>query len=58
MWRHVCLNPFVDLPHSAVRFNLVNNAGIRKHEKADKASAARWNEILNINLMSYAPDGE
>jgi len=33
---------------------LVNNAGIRKYEKVDEASAASWNEILNINLMSYA----
>jgi len=33
---------------------LVNNAGIRKYEKIDEASAASWNEILNVNLMSYA----
>jgi 2-hydroxycyclohexanecarboxyl-CoA dehydrogenase len=33
---------------------LINNAGIRKYEKIDEASAASWNEILNINLMSYA----
>ena len=33
---------------------LVNNAGIRKYEKIDEASPASWNEILNINLMSYA----
>lgn len=33
---------------------LVNNAGIRKYEKIDQASAASWNEILNVNLMSYA----
>ena len=33
---------------------LVNNAGIRKYERIDEASAASWNEILNINLMSYA----
>ena len=33
---------------------LVNNAGIRKYEKIDEASATSWNEILNINLMSYA----
>ena len=33
---------------------LVNNAGIRKYEKVDEASAASWNEILNVNLMSYA----
>src|SRR5438552_9396362 len=32
---------------------LINNAGIRKYEKVDEASAASWNEILNINLMSY-----
>src|SRR5438552_14116981 len=25
---------------------LVNNAGIRKYEKVDEASAASWNEIL------------
>src|SRR6202008_154744 len=33
---------------------LVNNAGIRKYEKIDEASAASWNEILNVNLRSYA----
>ncbi len=33
---------------------LVNNAGIRKYEKIDEASGASWNEILNINLLSYA----
>jgi NAD(P)-dependent dehydrogenase (short-subunit alcohol dehydrogenase family) len=33
---------------------LVNNAGIRKYEKVDEASAASWNEILSVNLMSYA----
>jgi 2-hydroxycyclohexanecarboxyl-CoA dehydrogenase len=33
---------------------LINNAGIRKYEKIDEASAASWNEILNVNLMSYA----
>jgi 2-hydroxycyclohexanecarboxyl-CoA dehydrogenase len=32
---------------------LVNNAGIRKYEKVDEASAASWNEILGVNLMSY-----
>ena len=32
---------------------LVNNAGIRKYEKIDEASAASWNEILGVNLMSY-----
>src|SRR5260221_3463630 len=32
---------------------LVNNAGIRKYEKVDEASAASWNEIVSINLMSY-----
>src|SRR4029077_4667768 len=32
---------------------LVNNAGIRKYEKVDAASAASWNEILSVNLMSY-----
>src|SRR3954447_9221540 len=32
---------------------LVNNAGIRKYEKVDEASAASWNEILSVNLMSY-----
>ncbi|HEX4617109.1 MAG TPA: SDR family oxidoreductase [Stellaceae bacterium] len=32
---------------------LVNNAGIRKYEKVDQASAASWNEILGVNLMSY-----
>src|SRR4029079_1385113 len=34
--------------------SLVNNAGIRKYEKIDEASAASWNEILSVNLMSYA----
>src|SRR6202008_518971 len=33
---------------------LINNAGIRKYEKVDEASAASWNEILDVNLMSYA----
>jgi NAD(P)-dependent dehydrogenase (short-subunit alcohol dehydrogenase family) len=33
---------------------LINNAGIRKYEKVDEASVASWNEILNINLLSYA----
>ncbi len=33
---------------------LVNNAGIRKYEKVDEASAASWNEILQVNLLSYA----
>jgi len=32
---------------------LINNAGIRKYEKVDVASAASWNEILSVNLMSY-----
>ena len=32
---------------------LINNAGIRKYEKVDEASAASWNEYLRINLMSY-----
>jgi len=32
---------------------LVNNAGIRKYEKVDEASAASWNEIIGVNLMSY-----
>jgi 2-hydroxycyclohexanecarboxyl-CoA dehydrogenase len=32
---------------------LINNAGIRKYEKVDEASAASWNEILDVNLMSY-----
>src|ERR1700684_165112 len=33
---------------------LVNNAGIRKYEKVDEASAESWDEILSVNLMSYA----
>src|ERR1700719_3604982 len=33
---------------------LINNAGIRKYEKVDEASAESWNEILSVNLMSYA----
>ncbi|MBS0220414.1 MAG: SDR family oxidoreductase [Proteobacteria bacterium] len=32
---------------------LINNAGIRKYEKVDEASAANWNEILSVNLMSH-----
>src|SRR3984893_7658797 len=32
---------------------LINNAGIRKYEKVEEASAASWNEILSVNLMSY-----
>src|SRR6267154_2264991 len=32
---------------------LINNAGIRKYEKVEEASAASWNEILNVNLLSY-----
>jgi NAD(P)-dependent dehydrogenase (short-subunit alcohol dehydrogenase family) len=32
---------------------LINNAGIRKYEKVDEVSAASWNEILDVNLMSY-----
>ena len=33
---------------------LINNAGIRKYEKVDEASAESWNEILDVNLKSYA----
>jgi 2-hydroxycyclohexanecarboxyl-CoA dehydrogenase len=33
---------------------LVNNAGIRKYEKVDEASEESWNEILNVNLKSFA----
>ena len=33
---------------------LINNAGIRKYEKIDEASAASWKEILDVNLLSYA----
>ena len=32
---------------------LINNAGIRKYEKVDEASAASWSQMLNVNLMSY-----
>src|SRR5438045_8000834 len=32
---------------------LINNAGIRKYEKVDEASAASWNEILSVNLKGY-----
>jgi NAD(P)-dependent dehydrogenase (short-subunit alcohol dehydrogenase family) len=32
---------------------LINNAGIRKYEKADEASAASWKEILDVNLKSF-----
>src|SRR6516225_860435 len=28
---------------------LINNAGIRKYEKVDEASAASWKEILDVN---------
>src|ERR1700730_11480329 len=30
---------------------LINNAGIRKYEKVDEASAASWQEILDVNLL-------
>ena len=30
---------------------LINNAGIRKYEKVDEASAGGWNEILSVNLI-------
>ena len=33
---------------------LINNAGIRKYEKVDEASAESWDEILNVNLKSFA----
>jgi NAD(P)-dependent dehydrogenase (short-subunit alcohol dehydrogenase family) len=43
---------------AAARFGrldiLVNNAGIRKYETVDQAGTASWNEILNVNLLSYA----
>src|SRR3979409_2668991 len=32
---------------------LINNAGIRKYEKVDEATAASWNEILAVNLLRY-----
>jgi NAD(P)-dependent dehydrogenase (short-subunit alcohol dehydrogenase family) len=32
---------------------LINNAGIRKYEKVEEASAASWKEILDVNLMGY-----
>jgi 2-hydroxycyclohexanecarboxyl-CoA dehydrogenase len=32
---------------------LINNAGIRKYEKVDEASAASWKEIPDVNLMGY-----
>src|SRR5438045_7956512 len=32
---------------------LITYDGIRQYEKVDEASAASWNEILNVNLMSY-----
>src|SRR5215469_6314994 len=32
---------------------LINNAGIRKYETVDQASAASWNEILSVNLLGY-----
>ena len=37
---------------------LINNAGIRKYEKVDEASAASWKEILDVNLMSYRTSRE
>jgi NAD(P)-dependent dehydrogenase (short-subunit alcohol dehydrogenase family) len=33
---------------------LVNNAGIRKYEKVDEASNESWNEVLDVNLKSFA----
>jgi hypothetical protein len=42
-----------DRLENVARDILVNNAGIRKYEKVDEASAASWNEILSVNLMSY-----
>jgi len=33
---------------------LVNNAGIRKYQTVVEASAESWDEILNVNLKSYA----
>jgi len=33
---------------------LVNNAGIRKYEKVDEASEAAWDEVLDVNLKSFA----
>ena len=33
---------------------LINNAGIRKYEKVDEASAESWNEILSVNLIGDA----
>ena len=41
------------MPRRSSGDSLVNNAGIRKYEKVDEATAASWNEILNVNLMSY-----
>jgi NAD(P)-dependent dehydrogenase (short-subunit alcohol dehydrogenase family) len=35
------------------KFGRLDNAGIRKFEKVDEASAASWNEILNVNLIGY-----
>src|ERR1700686_5155423 len=47
--------PFVNgAPQKFDRLDiLINTAGIRKYEKVDEASAASWNEILSVNLMSY-----
>ena len=43
---------------AAARFGrldiLVNNAGIRKYETVDVASRDSWQEILNVNLLSFA----
>ena len=33
---------------------LVNNAGIRKYQSVTEASKESWDEILAVNLMSYA----
>src|SRR5580700_10321373 len=43
-----------DVGTEAARLDfLINNAGIRKYEKVDEASAASWKEILDVNLMGY-----
>jgi 2-hydroxycyclohexanecarboxyl-CoA dehydrogenase len=46
------------IQHAVERFGrlniLVNNAGIRMYQTAVEATAESWDEILRINLMSYA----
>ena len=55
----VCLDFVNDAAQKFGRLDsLINNAGIRKYEKVDEASAASWKEILDVNLMSYRTSRE